>query len=305
MKELTFGEVIRGIRKAKGMTQEEVAEGICSASSLSKMENDSQVPSRQKFQKIMERLGETGYSYAYFFSIRDIEKQQMRRELMSALEFGRVEQAEKLLWNARRSVPEADKTERQFWKTGELLWRQMYTEVLEDYTLRCVELFQMTRAWPDWSASSREQSFTKVEILLMNNAGLGYFWEQRYREALQIFLHLYYILERDRKRMVDYERKKAVLCGNITICFAGMGLIQEAWRYYEKGLCCVREQGGVLLYLQLLRIRLDLCKRQKELDDLYQGQILLYKILADLFGREKAREQMDRLLCRPLGIMIL
>lgn len=102
MRELTFGEVIRGIRKAKGMTQEEVAEGICSASSLSKMENDSQVPSRQKFQKIMERLGETGYSYAYFFSIRDIEKQQMRRELMRALEFGRVEQAEELLWNAAK-----------------------------------------------------------------------------------------------------------------------------------------------------------------------------------------------------------
>ena len=57
MDEITFGEVIRSIRKAKGMTQEEVAEGICSTSSLSKMENGSQVPSRQRFQKIMERLG--------------------------------------------------------------------------------------------------------------------------------------------------------------------------------------------------------------------------------------------------------
>ena len=45
MDEITFGEVIRSIRKAKGMTQEEVAEGICSTSSLSKMENGSQVPS--------------------------------------------------------------------------------------------------------------------------------------------------------------------------------------------------------------------------------------------------------------------
>ena len=34
MDEITFGEVIRSIRKAKGMTQEEVAEGICSTRSL-------------------------------------------------------------------------------------------------------------------------------------------------------------------------------------------------------------------------------------------------------------------------------
>ena len=47
MREMTFGEVIRNIRRQKGMTQEVEAEGICSVSSLSKMENGSQSPSSQ------------------------------------------------------------------------------------------------------------------------------------------------------------------------------------------------------------------------------------------------------------------
>ena len=305
MNDITFAEVIRGIRRAKGMTQEEVAEGICSVSSLSKMENGSQVPSRKKFQELMERLGETGYSYAHFFSGREAERQRQRKELIRALEFGRSEQAEEILWKARKTYTQQDRSERQFWKMGELLWRQLYTQTYEDYAQRCIEVFLMTRTWPDWRNRTPAQRFTRVELLLLNNAGLGYFWQGRFGEALQIYLRLYGMLEHDQDKLPDYKRKKAVICGNMSACFAGLGQMQEAWRYYERGIRCIREQGGVLLYLQLLRIRLDLCRRQKEMDDLYQGQILLYKILADLWGRAEAQERMSQLLQQPLGIPIL
>ena len=139
MDEITFGEVIRSIRKAKGMTQEEVAEGICSTSSLSKMENGSQVPSRQRFQKIMERLGETGYSYAHFFSSGEAEREQYRREALEALEGGRVERAEELLlWWKKDADSEEDVMERQFWQTAELLWRRIYEAPGPGYLERCM-----------------------------------------------------------------------------------------------------------------------------------------------------------------------
>lgn len=305
MEEITFGEVIRGIRKAKGMTQEAVAEGICSPSSLSKMENDSQVPSRQKFRQIMERLGESGYSYAHFFSVKDREKERIRRELMQNLEFERMNRAEELLFQARERVSEADRTEWQFWKTGELIWRQMYGQDPEGYTQQCVKLFELTRSWPGKETQLWEQCFTGVEMLLMNNAALGYFWTGNCREAIGIFLRLHGMLRRDRQKISDYGKKKAVLCANLCICFAALGQMQEAWRFHDSAIRCVREQGGVFLYLKLLRVRLNLYGRQEDADELYRNKILIYRILADVWGRTEAQRRMEHLLEQPLGIMIL
>lgn len=56
MREVIFGEEIRRVRLERGLTQERLSEGICSPSTLSRIENGSQVPSRRTFQLLMERL---------------------------------------------------------------------------------------------------------------------------------------------------------------------------------------------------------------------------------------------------------
>lgn len=62
MKEQSMGRILRRIRIEQGMTQEALVEGICTAGYLSRVENGSQIPSRQIYQLLMERLGESGYS---------------------------------------------------------------------------------------------------------------------------------------------------------------------------------------------------------------------------------------------------
>ena len=44
-----IGQRIRGVRESRGMTQEELADGICSTGTLSKIENGLQVPKRKTF----------------------------------------------------------------------------------------------------------------------------------------------------------------------------------------------------------------------------------------------------------------
>ena len=306
MDEITCGEGIRRIRKAKGMRQEEVAEGICSTSSLSKMENGSQVPSRQRFQKIMERLGEPGYSYAHFFSSGEAEREQYRREALEALEGGRVERAEELLlWWKKDADSEEDVMERQFWQTAELLWRRIYEAPGPGYRERCMELFSMTRSSFCLQKEWREDNFTRTETLLLNNAGLGFLWEKRYREAAGVFLQLYSINERTGKKRSDYRKKKAVLCGNLAVCFGEMGRLSDAVRYYVRGTGCVREQGGVVLYLQLLRIGMGLASRAGEDGEAFREQELIRRIVSDLWGRAEAARRVSFFLRQPPGISIL
>lgn len=57
----TLGETIRGLRKRAGLTQEQLAEGICSPVSVSRIENGRQMPSRPVLDALLARLGSGTY----------------------------------------------------------------------------------------------------------------------------------------------------------------------------------------------------------------------------------------------------
>ncbi len=51
------GQLIKKLRKNGGLTQEELADGICSVSTISRIENDRQVPHLKKMEALLQRLG--------------------------------------------------------------------------------------------------------------------------------------------------------------------------------------------------------------------------------------------------------
>lgn len=57
----TLGETIRSLRKRAGLTQEQLAEGICSPVSVSRIENGRQMPSRPVLDALLARLGSGTY----------------------------------------------------------------------------------------------------------------------------------------------------------------------------------------------------------------------------------------------------
>ncbi len=96
-----MGRILRRIRIEQGMTQEALVEGICTAGYLSRVENGSQIPSRQIYQLLMERLGESGYSYAYWQE--EEEKEQTCRELLHALQTWQKEHVDEKLFEITKN----------------------------------------------------------------------------------------------------------------------------------------------------------------------------------------------------------
>ena len=62
----SMGAILKKCREAKGITQEELCLGICTASALSKMEHGYREPSYVKFASLMERMGEWPEAYDIF-----------------------------------------------------------------------------------------------------------------------------------------------------------------------------------------------------------------------------------------------
>lgn len=57
MEEILLGTRIRNQREALRMSQEELCEGCCSLSNLSRIENNQQIPSHTLAKTLLERLG--------------------------------------------------------------------------------------------------------------------------------------------------------------------------------------------------------------------------------------------------------
>ena len=57
----TLGEIIYHLRKKAGLTQEALADGICSSVSVSRIENGNQMPSGKVLEQLLERLGTGAY----------------------------------------------------------------------------------------------------------------------------------------------------------------------------------------------------------------------------------------------------
>ena len=75
MNEFKIGMYIKKRREELGMSQEELCEGLCAVSSLSRIENNQQDPSRNLTKNLLERLGLPMEKFTAFWNQKDITKE--------------------------------------------------------------------------------------------------------------------------------------------------------------------------------------------------------------------------------------
>ena len=85
MREVVVGEMLRKCRLEKGITQRELCEGICSISTLSRIENGEQHPTRSVFNMLVSRMGED-IEYDDYMGDYDYEVYNLTRMIMGYLE---------------------------------------------------------------------------------------------------------------------------------------------------------------------------------------------------------------------------
>ena len=61
-----LGYIIKNRREELQLSQEDLAEGICSVSTLSRIENGERMPSKNHYEMLMQRLGYSALSLDYF-----------------------------------------------------------------------------------------------------------------------------------------------------------------------------------------------------------------------------------------------
>lgn len=99
MRNNSLGEIIRSLRKQANLSQEELAEGICSTVSISRIENGMQMPSSTVLEAILSKLGAGTYQICdiYYKSERQLAFEENAEHVMKLISSGHIEEAKNQL----------------------------------------------------------------------------------------------------------------------------------------------------------------------------------------------------------------
>ena len=80
-----IGEIIKEERKRRQISQEELACGICSVTTLSRIENGSQRPTLKVEEALLERLGHSTDNLVIYSETEELEKHRLENDIRTEM----------------------------------------------------------------------------------------------------------------------------------------------------------------------------------------------------------------------------
>lgn len=203
MAKYMIGSVIYENRTRRKITQEELCHGICTQTTLSRIENGVQMPRRKILEALMQRLGLQMQYYFFPVSNEEMERSNLEYAITRKLSHNEYDITD-LLERYKKCSPEMDHMEEQFYLYA-FASQMMRNE--NDY-LRALSLLLQGIALtiPEFSQEHlcEQTLLTFDEIRIINGISLAYYEIGQYEQAKKFMLFLKEYLH---KTDIDLEEK--------------------------------------------------------------------------------------------------
>lgn len=246
----TLGEFIYESRKKLGITQEELAFGICSPGTLSKIENGLAVPKRRNYEALMQRLGKPQGSCEVCLTHSDIELHAAMRKITKSIAVNDVQEAGRLLEELQQTAG-IEPLIVQFILYMKAIvhgkQKEKPEQVLEELFLA---LGMTMRDTKNYTAQRRRYTFD--EVIILNNIAIQYQRQGELKKALRVLVWLKEYLE---ERNADDETKERVyplILHNTAHFLYGKEIFREALELYDTGITFCMHCGRYHLLPYLL-----------------------------------------------------
>ena len=285
-----FGYIIKQRREELGYTQEDLADGICSVPTLSRIENGERLPSKDHFEMLLQRLG---FSEAILYTYVDkntLFLHEQRFNIRQAVMEGRLEQARKMLDEYEKKADMNAPLERQFL----LLYRTLVNASaysIEESLNRFEEAIRMS--CPKYSEHFFPRVLSYEEIVLLNNIAGCYYLMQNMPRAIRILKHIKKYYENSIINSEEKLRTQTMVLYNLSKFLGLAGNYDECIEVCDQAIKIARETGRCnSLALTLYNRAWSLSKRQ-EPGDMAQAEesarLAIYTAMA--MGKPEVAEQ--------------
>ena len=234
--------LIRELRKASGLTQEKLAEGICSRSTINMIEQGKRKPDWYIFKNVLWKLGVNPYLY-YNDVVSEVDsfvisKHQELIKLINAWEYDKVYDEVKLLENDKRF------TSGEGYRILLRLKSIAYAQGKHQDSARALgyQIEEMKLHRPDFDINNVNDYFLSAEeIAILSNMVTPYQQLEGQEKGIEILEAIIFILERDYSNNIRGNGLNHLYFGNlINLC--------SAYKKTERWDDCITTAEKVMKY---------------------------------------------------------
>lgn len=299
MKTIMIGDYIKRRRVELGMTQGQLAKGICTVATLSRLEAGIQTPRRNRISALLQRLGLPDSRYFAINTQEEVAIEAYKKDIVACNVLERVEEGFEKLQKLEQLLSPDDNLTRQFVVRsrallGGLDGRYTHRQQME----MLMDAMRMTI--PDFSLEDLEEHYyTFDEIKTLNQIAGLYLAEDQMEQAL----HLY-------DKLLNYilNHNQALLCRNGLLPMVlhnytrALNIAQryaDGVRYAEEGRRACVEYGHYQYlpgFLALLGEGLHFTGQDGKSAECYREAYYIYRATDDYGNAETCRRDMQRYL---------
>jgi len=229
-------------REELGITQEELADGIISVASLSRIENGGRTPRKENLQSILQRLGYSDSVVNHVSEKEDLSIYLMRYDLRQAYIMNDYVKAEQLLSEFKNLSGDLSPINRQVYEEIDTLLKLNKKEISNSEALERFEN-ALRLTCPKYTRNNLPKFLTFEEILILNNIALRLNYEGDSDKTIQI---LYHIKNYYDKHMCDIEealRTQTMVLYNLSKFLGLAGRFDESISVCNQGIKLARDTG--------------------------------------------------------------
>ncbi len=215
------------------MTQEALADGICSPVSVSRIENGNQMPSGKVLEQLLERLGTGTYQLCNVYYENECQASLHRtlEEIDAQVSAGDFVQARTAL--RQLSTKKMDSVNLQHIKMLHAAISMQDGTVNEHIETELVNALRLTKPGIDLD-DCRSELFSPTEVNLLVMLTTAKYMAGKNLEAIRIGEEIMFALDRNKSRLSDYKVFQINLAHNLSQIMQDEGRYQEALLYAKK-----------------------------------------------------------------------
>lgn len=271
MANYTVGEILRETRERKKCSQEEVCYGICTPSTLSRIENGIQIPGRRILEALTQRLGITDNLYTTYMGREELELYETGKRLMRSLGHGDYKELELLVQQLEQMLERIERRdynvnlEEQYILFAKAILQKHRGAERQNVLEMMLEAIRITI--PNFDGIHiKNRCLTFQEITILNNISCIYHEMGKILEAFQIIVVLKEYMEENVMDEEEKAKKYPMIIQNMVSWLSQEGRYEDALVLCESGLECCIEYGKMKVFPMLLYNKSALLAETGQLD---------------------------------------
>lgn len=245
-----LGPIIRNRRMELGFSQEDLADGICSVPTLSRIENGERMPTKNHFEMLMQRLGYSAMSLDFFTDKRDFMIYELKFKIRQAYVAKDFVLAKNLLEEYDAIINSDSNVDCQF----RILYRVLLDPEQYSRTEK-LDLFEtaLRLTCPSYSTKRIPYVLSYSEIILLNSIAYCYDTPETRHQAISILKSLKTYYDSHVINSEEALRTQPMILYNLSKMLGLAGLYDECIEICEQAINLARKTSrctflGKILY---------------------------------------------------------